>query len=100
MANDDPTNLRMGFGYEQARVAGLTGFQNAPTASEMNWHLEWEAATKVLRHIVHNHPEMGDLVRKIIAAQRAANSYSAPDVLRALWRMGCYCRPMRVRNQP
>jgi hypothetical protein len=30
MAYDDPTSLRMGFGYRQARAAGVSGFDEAP----------------------------------------------------------------------
>lgn len=36
MANDDPTSLRMGFGYHQARAAGMGGIRTARSSKQVN----------------------------------------------------------------
>jgi hypothetical protein len=36
MANDPPTSLRMGFGYYQARAAGLDGLREARSPRQVN----------------------------------------------------------------
>jgi hypothetical protein len=39
MANDPPTNLRMGFGYHQARVAGLGGIRESRSPRQVNRYI-------------------------------------------------------------
>jgi hypothetical protein len=36
MANDPPSNLRMGFGYHQARAAGLGGLRQDKSPRQVN----------------------------------------------------------------
>src|SRR4051812_17920539 len=36
MSNDKPTSLRMGFGYGQARAAGLGGLRSARSPNQVN----------------------------------------------------------------
>jgi hypothetical protein len=40
VANDPPTNLRMGFGYKQARAAGLTGIRTSRAPRTVNRLIE------------------------------------------------------------
>ncbi len=63
MANDNPTSLRMGFGFAQARAAGAP-YQAPPTASQMDWHLKERAAERELQKLTKDDP--------IIRAQLAA----------------------------
>jgi hypothetical protein len=86
MANDPPTNLRMGFGYQQARASGVTGFKSPPKPWEMNFHIKWAAAEKTLRRIVKRDPSIKPLVHKFIGQQKAVGEYSAENILYAvLW---------------
>jgi hypothetical protein len=84
MANDDPTSLRMAFGYQQARAAGVTGFKSPPSVSEMNFHLSEAAATKNLRAIRQQHPSIEKLLLKVIEIQTAAGLGTAGDIYYAL----------------
>jgi hypothetical protein len=81
MANDDPTSLRMGFGYHQARAAGMSGFEEPPSESRMNFDLRWKAKEKELRTLVEQNPSIGPIVREIIKRQTAANCYSVDEII-------------------
>ena len=84
MANDDPTSLRMGFGYQQARAAGVTGFKSPPSVSQMNFHLSEAAATKKLRAIRQQHPSIEKFLLKVIEIQTAAGLGTAEQIYYAL----------------
>jgi hypothetical protein len=84
MANDDPTSLRMGFGYQQARRAGMTGFKSPPSVAEMNLHLSEAAATRKLQAIVQRHPSIKNFLRKVMDVQKAAGFGTAEQIYYAL----------------
>jgi hypothetical protein len=46
MANDPPTNLRMGFGYHQARAAGLGGVRASRSPRQVNRIIEENKADR------------------------------------------------------
>ena len=46
MANDPPTNLRMGFGYHQARAAGLGGLRASRSPRQVNLYIEESKADR------------------------------------------------------
>src|SRR5258708_7743753 len=66
MANDDPTNLRMGFGYHQARAAGLKGIQASRSPKQVNRIIEENKterdAVKLIRQTVKNDPDWAPFV--------------------------------------
>jgi hypothetical protein len=78
MANDQPTNLRMGFGFQQARAAGAP-YQAPHTAAQMDFHLKERAAQRELRALVESEPSNGALVRKII--DRHGANLTSQDIL-------------------
>src|SRR5258708_7961918 len=84
MANDDPTSLRMGFGYQQARAAGVTGFKSPPSVSKMNFHLSEAAATRKLQDIRQRHPSIEKFLRRVIEVQTAAKRGTAGEIYHAL----------------
>jgi hypothetical protein len=70
MANDPPTNLRMGFGFQQARTAGAP-YQRPSTAAQMDFRLKEKKAEKELRKLVESNPASADQVRKLIEKFRS-----------------------------
>jgi hypothetical protein len=85
MANDDPTSLRMGFGYQQARASGVTGFESPSSPYRMNFLMQWRAAEKKLRKIIERNPSLEPIVREIIAAQTVAGCWSIDQIIAELW---------------
>lgn len=49
MRNDPPTNMRMGFGYEQARAAGLGGVRASLSPRQFNKAVKENQAWRRLR---------------------------------------------------
>jgi hypothetical protein len=62
MANDEPTNLRMGFGYREARASGLTGFQEERSPRQVNRDLKANQIARRLRDEVSKDPEWSPFV--------------------------------------
>lgn len=69
MANDDPTNQRMGFGFVQARAAGAPYVQPRP-GWRMNWEVKCSQCARRLRDLVEQDPSVGELVREIIDTRK------------------------------
>ena len=46
MANDQPTSLRMGFGYGQARAAGLGGIRASRSPNQVNKIIQENKSTR------------------------------------------------------
>lgn len=67
MANGNPTSLKMGFGFPQARAAGAP-YQAPPTANQMDFHLKEKAAERELRKLARDCPfiraQLADVVKK------------------------------------
>jgi hypothetical protein len=78
MANDRPTNLRMGFGFGEARAAGAP-FVTPPTTNQMNWHLKEKAAEKELRELRETFPNIDGALKTII--KTFAAKHSVQDIL-------------------
>jgi hypothetical protein len=61
MANDPPTTLRMGFGYNQARAAGLGGLRADRSPRQVNRLIHdrkpVREATRYLRESIERDPE-------------------------------------------
>jgi hypothetical protein len=70
MANDEPTSLRMGFGFPQARAAGAPFVPSRP-GWRMNWDVKCRECEKKLRDLVVQYPSVGVLIKKIVEAQKA-----------------------------
>jgi hypothetical protein len=83
MANDPPTNLRMGFGAKDAVRSGIRGFRVKST-SQLNASVAWEREQEEIRQIVKEHPELGDLVREIVARQTERRLWCTTVILDAL----------------
>jgi phage-related protein len=49
MANDDPTSLRMGFGYHQARASGLGGVRPDRSPNQVNKYVSASKAARQLQ---------------------------------------------------
>lgn len=73
MANDRPTSLRMGFGFEEARGAGAP-YQAPPTVGQMNSHIRERQAEKELRSLVELYPHASKFVLEVIKANSATCS--------------------------
>jgi hypothetical protein len=69
MANDPPTNLRMGFGFEQARAAGAPYVAPRPV-SRVNWEIKCRQCAKKLRELAIQESSVGKLVREIMEARK------------------------------
>jgi hypothetical protein len=83
MANGQPTSLRMGFGGKDALRSGIRGFRVKSTA-QLNATVGWEREQVQIREIVTRHPELGDLVRQMVAAQTALGELCTSHILEAL----------------
>ena len=70
MANDEPTNLRMGFGFVQARAAGAP-YANPRPVRKVDWDLKIRQCERKLRDIIKNHPPVGGLVREIMGLRKS-----------------------------
>jgi len=66
MANDKPTSLRMGFGYNQARRAGLDGLREARSPRQVNRiyreRKEGKELVDELQRRAANDPDFGRLI--------------------------------------
>lgn len=75
MANDPPTNLRMGFGYEQARAAGLGGVRADRSPRQVNKIVEQNKidrkAVQELREAAAD-PEWAPLIEHRVGEKRTA----------------------------
>jgi hypothetical protein len=69
VANDEPTNLRMGFGFVQARASGAPYVGPRP-AGKVNWDLKNKECERKLRNLRKQLPSIGALVRKIMEARK------------------------------
>jgi hypothetical protein len=85
MANDNPTSLKMGFGYQQARAAGAPYVAPRPV-STVNFLLNERTAEKEIRDLIRRHSFVGPLVREIIEVQKLDGGYSAQEILRQVTR--------------
>lgn len=78
MANDKPTNMRMGFGYEQARAAGLGGVRASRSPKQVN---------EILNHNKTEREAISSLTERTkdpdwipLVKHRAAEGRSAKDI--------------------
>jgi hypothetical protein len=83
MANDNPTSLRMGFGYQQAKAAGAPYLAPRPV-STVNFLLNERTAEKEIRALVGRYEFLEPLVREMIEVQKLDGGYSAQEILRTL----------------
>ncbi len=88
MANDPPTNLRMGFGGAEARASGMRDFEKGPSVRQMNFDLEWREREKEIRAIIEKYPAAGSLVREMLKQQTARKQWSVDLILMELYRRG------------
>jgi hypothetical protein len=65
MANDPPTNQRMGFGFQQARAAGAP-YVPPGSPSSYNYEVAERQAAKELRELIEQNPALGRRVQEII----------------------------------
>jgi hypothetical protein len=79
VASDDPTTLRMGFGYPQARASGAP-FRQPRSPSAVNYHWRESAANKDLRALVNQFPSLAPIVQQRII-ERRGYYLSAYDIL-------------------
>jgi hypothetical protein len=95
MANDKPTSLRMGFGYGQARAAGLGGLRAARSPRQINKITEENKAdrkaTSILREAAKDPGWKGYLEHRI------AEKCSSVDIADELYWMERYWR-MRTQG--
>lgn len=62
MTNDPPSALRMGFGYRQARAAGLGGIRAARSPRQVNIEMSERRIARELRDVVERDPQWGPFV--------------------------------------
>jgi transposase len=95
MANDDPTSLRMGFGYHQARASGLGGIRADRSPRQVNRYIEENRATRnATRHLQEaaKDPECEQFIR-----HRVGEGRSAQEIWNELSLIQTYAR-MRARG--
>ena len=80
MANDQPTSLRMGFGYGQARASGMGGIRADRSPDQVNREISERKVAKQIREEVELDPEWGPFVEHWIRER-----LEAQDILQALW---------------
>jgi hypothetical protein len=104
MANDPPTNLRMGFGYHQARAAGLGGIRGSRSPRQVNRDIEERKANrKAVRHL-QKAQEDGEWIPFIL--HRIAEGRTVQDIsdelglIEAWVRHRRYSIQWRLRNFP
>ncbi len=75
MANDKPTNQRMGFGYSQARAAGLGGVRASRSPNQVNKLVKESKSnreyTRLLRIQMRIDPEWRQLIELRISEGHA-----------------------------
>ena len=65
MAKNDPhTTMRRGYGYQQARASGITGFR-VRSAREMSAWLSAKPQEKHFRELVEKYPHLKPIILKI-----------------------------------
>lgn len=80
MANDQPTSLRMGFGYNQARKSGMGGLRTDRSPNQVNKIIDERRVAKSIREEIERDPEWGPFVEHWIRKKLPAR-----DVLQSLW---------------
>jgi hypothetical protein len=80
MANGNPTSLRMGFGFAQARAAGAP-YQAPPTASQMDWHVKEKAAKRELQKLTKSDSIIREELAAVVTTDRDAAKLSVQDLL-------------------
>ena len=93
MANDPPTNLRMGFGYHQARAAGLGGIREARSPRQVNHFIAESKATREATAELREAAKDPEWVAFI--THRIAEGRSARDIAEELYWMKRYTRMRR-----
>lgn len=99
MRNDPPTSLRRGYGYRQARAAGLGGVRADRSPRQVNNYIKARKADdngkEYLRDEIHKDPEWGPFVEHWIREGLSVN-----DVVNALYNAKYYawCRLMRFKS--
>jgi hypothetical protein len=87
MANDQPTSLRMGFGYGQARASGMGGIRADRSPNQVNLYVRESKAASMLREEVEADPDWKPFVEHWIR-----DGMSAEVIQNALWRAQAYMR--------
>ncbi|UFS76919.1 MULTISPECIES: hypothetical protein [unclassified Tardiphaga] len=85
MTNDNPTSLRMGFGYHQARKSGLGGIRADRSPNQVNRDTRENKAARQLREEAEADPDWGPFIEHWIL-----DGISAEVTLNALWRSQAY----------
>ena len=80
MANGNPTSLRMGFGFGQARAAGAP-YQAPPTSNQMDWHLKEKVAERELQKLTKDHPAIRNQLAAVVTNDKDAAKLSIQDLL-------------------
>lgn len=84
MANDDPTSLSMRFGGKEAFRSGVRGFRVRST-SQLNAMVGWLREEAQIRELVARHPELGPVVRNIVADQAKTKILSTTRIIQGLY---------------
>jgi len=70
--NDPPTTMRMGFGYEQARSAGLGGVRPSRSPRQVNRSIKDAQVARELRKEVDKDPDWAPFVKHWIEEGRSS----------------------------
>jgi hypothetical protein len=79
MANDPPTNLRMGFGYHQARQSGMGGIRQDRSPNQVNREIDERQIAKQIREVIESDPEWAPFV-----AHWVKEKVKARDIIQSL----------------
>ena|ERR1700687_5809244 len=88
MANDPPTNLRMGFGFPQARASGAP-YVRPRSGHEMDWDIDNRYYEKKLNVLVKVDSSIGILAREKMKAMKSGKVWLRPDYCFEITRRWC-----------
>jgi len=88
MANDPPSSLRMGFGYHQARLAGLGGVRADRSPRQINRYIEESKAEREAVRKLREAQKDGEWIPFIL--HRIDEGRTAPEIADELYWMKRY----------
>jgi hypothetical protein len=95
MANDPPTTLRMGFGFRQARAAGLEGIRAPRSPRQVHRYIKDSKATREAIRGLRDAAK--DLEWVPFITHRVSEGRSEQEIWDELYWIKCYVR-MRARG--
>jgi hypothetical protein len=81
MANDDPTNQRMDFGFTGARASGITNFRRPTEAKFYDFCVDERKATDAIAALSKAHPSLKQRFVEIAQREVRRKYHRVQDIL-------------------